>query len=87
MEYAGFLRGDSEDMNWADVTPLTQDSIFGSQIPAADVQSGEPTGDVAPGGGRGASYRIEEDLLLVGAWLQVSMDPVVGSNQTLGAFW
>ncbi|XP_062209250.1 glutathione S-transferase T3-like [Phragmites australis] len=87
MEYAGFLRGDSEEMNWADVTPLTQDSIFGSQIPSGDVQCVEAPGDVAPGGGRGSSYRVEEDLLLVGAWLQVSMDPVVGTNQSLGAFW
>ncbi|XP_062195305.1 glutathione S-transferase T3-like [Phragmites australis] len=30
---------------------------------------------------------MKEDLLLVSAWLNISMDPVVGSNQSLGAFW
>ncbi|XP_062217738.1 glutathione S-transferase T3-like [Phragmites australis] len=30
---------------------------------------------------------MKEDLLLVSSWLNVSMDPVVGSNQSLGDFW
>ncbi|XP_062184648.1 uncharacterized protein LOC133888425 [Phragmites australis] len=36
---------------------------------------------------RGQSYSMKEDLLLVASWLNMSMDPVVGSNQSLGAFW
>ena len=37
--------------------------------------------------GRGQSYNVKEDMLLVLAWLNVSLDPVVGSNQSRDAFW
>jgi len=30
---------------------------------------------------------VKEDMLLVSAWLNVSLDPVVGSNQSRDAFW
>ena len=33
------------------------------------------------------NFREEEDKLLVAAWLNVSIDPVRGVNQTRGAFW
>ncbi|XP_062208978.1 glutathione S-transferase T3-like [Phragmites australis] len=87
MEYAGFLRGEMENMPWDDVLPLTEDAIIGTQTPSAQVQDNEAPVEAAAGGGRGCSYKLEEDLLLVAAWLNVSLDPVVGSNQSLGAFW
>ena len=82
MEYAPFLRGDEDDIPWDDVVPPTQDDFIGTQIPTSDEQNELPAAC-----GRGSSYTIQEDLLLVKSWLNVSMDPVVGTNQSMGAFW
>ncbi|XP_062213180.1 glutathione S-transferase T3-like [Phragmites australis] len=76
MEYADFLHGDD-------------DGIIGTQPPLEEVQSQESPGEIAAGGGGGCgqSYTMKGDLLLVSSWLNMSMDPVVGNNQSLGAFW
>jgi hypothetical protein len=87
MEYVDFLRGDDDAIPWDDVVPLTQEGLSGSQAPAPVVQSEDAPTEVAAAGGRGQSYSMKEDLLLVSTWLNVSMEPVVGSNQSLGAFW
>jgi hypothetical protein len=87
MEYADFLRGDDDAIPWDDVVPLTQEGLSGSQAPEPVVQNDDAQTDIPAGGGRGQSYTMKEDLLLVSAWLNISMDPVVGSNQSLGAFW
>ena len=36
--------------------------------------------------GRGASFSIEEDRLLIGSWLNTSLDVVHGNEHKLGAF-
>ena len=87
MEYASFLRGEDDGIPWADVVPPTQEGIFGTEPHVAEDQQPEAPGEVAAAGGRGCSYTMQEDLHLVKAWLNVSMDPVVGSNQSIGAFW
>jgi hypothetical protein len=82
MEYAPFLRGDEDDIPWDDVVPPTEDDFIGTQLPTSEEQNELPAAC-----GRGSSYTIQEDLLLVKSWLNVSMDPVVGTNQSMGAFW
>ncbi|RWR79602.1 glutathione S-transferase T3-like protein [Cinnamomum micranthum f. kanehirae] len=72
------------------------DSQF-SQFPNFSTQysqySGEasefPTDDAPKkkGVGRGAGFNIEEDRLLIGLWLNTSLDAVHGNEQKLGAFW
>ena len=37
--------------------------------------------------GRGAGFSIEEDRLLIGSWLNTSLDVVHENEQKLGAFW
>ena len=37
--------------------------------------------------GRSKNFRDEEDILLVSGWLNVSMDPIQGVDQTQGSFW
>jgi hypothetical protein len=37
--------------------------------------------------GRSKNFREEEDKLLVSTWLNVSMDPIQGFDQTQGTFW
>jgi hypothetical protein len=37
--------------------------------------------------GRSKNFREDEDKLLVSAWLNVSMDPIQGVDQTQGTFW
>ena len=87
MEYAPFLRGDEDDIPWDDVVAPTQDDFFGTQPPSAQDQAPEGQNELPAAGGRGSSYTIQEDLHLVKSWLNVSMDPVVGTNQSMGAFW
>ncbi|XP_062179442.1 glutathione S-transferase T2-like [Phragmites australis] len=87
MEYADFLRGDNDAITWDDVVPLTQEGLSSTQPPAPVVQSQDAPTEFATASGRGQSYSMKEDLLLVSSWLNISMDPVVGSNQSLGAFW
>ncbi|XP_062232429.1 glutathione S-transferase T3-like [Phragmites australis] len=87
MEYADFLRGDDDAIPWDDVVPMTQEGLSGTLPPAPVVQSQDAPTELATAGGRGKSYSMKEDLLLVASWLNVSMDPVVGSSQSLGTFW
>ncbi|XP_062197337.1 uncharacterized protein LOC133900239 [Phragmites australis] len=87
MEYAPFLRGDDNGIPWADVVHPTQEDIFGTQPHVAEEQQPEGPGEVPAVGGCGCSYTMQEDLHLVKAWLNVSMDLVVGTNQSIRAFW
>ncbi|XP_015692042.1 uncharacterized protein LOC102714179 [Oryza brachyantha] len=48
--------------------------------------------DDVPGASKGSqkrtkNFRDEEDRLLVSAWLNISMDPIKGSDQPLGTYW
>jgi hypothetical protein len=36
---------------------------------------------------RSKIFTEHEDALLVSAWLNISLDPVHGTNQTKGTFW
>ena len=36
---------------------------------------------------KGKNFTEDEDRLLVAAWLNVSTDPIQGTNQTRGTFW
>ncbi|RWR72971.1 putative nuclease HARBI1 [Cinnamomum micranthum f. kanehirae] len=54
------------------------------------IEASELPTDDAPkkkGVGRGAGFNIEEDRLLIGSWLNTSLDAVHGNEQKLGAFW
>lgn len=37
--------------------------------------------------GRATNFSTEEDMLLVSAWRNISMDPIQGSNQTHQTYW
>ncbi|XP_022681835.1 glutathione S-transferase T3-like [Setaria italica] len=45
------------------------------------------TATIRPNQKRSKNFSEEEDKLLVSSWLNVSIDPVRGANQTRGAFW
>jgi hypothetical protein len=40
-----------------------------------------------PRGGRTANYTMEEDRLLCQTWLQIAMDPMVGTYQSRDTYW
>ena len=44
-------------------------------------------GSIAKKPPRGGKFTVEEDLLIVSAWLNTSMDPIVGSQQKQNVFW
>lgn len=37
--------------------------------------------------GRSKNFTMEEDMLLISGWLNVSLDPVQGTNQTQMTYW
>src|SRR5438128_2428366 len=89
MDYASFLCGDNDGFDWAGVVPPTEEDIFNTQVPiqspADDIM--EAGGDMGCTSGRGQSYSVKENMLLISASLNVSLDPVVRSNQSREAFW
>ncbi len=89
MDCASFLCGDNDAFDWEGAATVTQEDIFNNQVPIQTVADDmmEPEGDMGGTGGRGQSYSVKEDMLLVSAWLNVSLDPVVGSNQSHDTFW
>ena len=44
-------------------------------------------GSIAKKPARGVKFTVEEDLLLVSAWLNISMDPIVGNQQKRNTYW
>ena len=36
---------------------------------------------------RGGNFSVDEDLLLISAWLNISMDAVHGTDQRVEKFW
>ena len=52
-------------------------------------QQSQPQQDVVNSkkGKRSKNFLIEEDMLLISAWLNVSMDSVQGNNQTHTRYW
>lgn len=58
-----------------------------NQVHSQETQSPTYVGPVSKKQQRGANFSIEEDKLLVSAWLNISMDPVQGTDQKKTAFW
>ena len=44
-------------------------------------------GSIAKKPGRGVKFIAEENLLLVSAWFNISMDPIVGNQQKHNTYW
>ncbi|KAJ1267373.1 hypothetical protein BS78_07G051200 [Paspalum vaginatum] len=45
------------------------------------------TPSLRPNQKRSKNFNDKEDSLIVSAWLNISTDPVYGTNQTRGTFW
>ncbi|KAH7850962.1 hypothetical protein Vadar_005261 [Vaccinium darrowii] len=58
-----------------------------NQVVSQETQSPAYVGPVSKKQQRRANFSIEEDKLLVSAWLNISMDPVQGTDQKKTAFW
>ena len=67
------------------LTPTSQYSQFSSHdgLDAIDLNNEE----IEYGGQDCGHWQWEEDKLLISAWLNVSMDPVVGTDKKGDAFW
>jgi hypothetical protein len=44
-------------------------------------------GSIAKKPPRSQKFSVEEDLLIVSAWLNTSMDPIIGNQQKNNAYW
>uniref|UniRef100_A0A0A9GFG5 Myb-like domain-containing protein n=1 Tax=Arundo donax TaxID=35708 RepID=A0A0A9GFG5_ARUDO len=47
----------------------------------------ESTPSARPNQKRSKNFSEKEDTMLVSAWLNISTDPIHGTNQTRGTFW
>ncbi|KAL4628776.1 hypothetical protein ACB092_05G263500 [Castanea dentata] len=55
-------------------------NIFQESFPAIEIVTSNPTK-------RGGNFNVDEDNLLVSAWLNISIDAVQGTNQRAETFW
>ena len=83
------MEGDGYYTNLMNETEENNAVPFASRSPPAVQQAPcvGNTGSTRPNQKRSKNFSEEEDKLLVAAWLNVSIDPVRGVNQTRGAFW
>ena len=49
-------------------------------LPEVEIVTSNPTK-------RGGNFSVDEDLLLISAWLNISMDAVHGTDQRVDKFW
>lgn len=76
--YGNLMSDDNNDLSLDDFTiPLEQQtSLVVDRTPLS-----------RPNQKRTKNFSEQEDKLLVSAWLNVSMDPISGTNQSRGTFW
>jgi hypothetical protein len=57
--------------------------------PNSSVQIDEPQTEIATNvkKSRGGNFSIEEDVLLVEAWINISIDPMNGNEQSKKKYW
>ncbi|KAG2620916.1 hypothetical protein PVAP13_3NG234578, partial [Panicum virgatum] len=70
-------------------TDLLVNDYEDSQIPSppSDPSSQHALTAAKTSYGRSKNFRVEEDILLVSAWLNVGMDPILGVDQSQGIYW
>ena len=70
--------GGNDDLSFDDFSspPVEQESPVINSTPSA-----------RPNQKRSKNFSEQEDQLLVSAWLNISTDPIQGTNQTKGSFW
>ena len=78
--YANFLQGDFDF-----VEPFSS----GSQNTSMPIQESLPKVEIVTFNStkRGGNFSVDEDLLLIFAWLNISMDTVHGTDQKGEKFW
>ena len=75
-QYGNFLQADSD---------FVEPFLSGSQNPSMPIQS-LPKVEIVTSK-RGGNFSVDEDLLLISAWLNISMDAVHGTDQKGERFW
>ena len=75
-QYGNFLQADSD---------FLEPFLSGSQNPSMPIQS-LPEVEIVTSK-RGGNFSVNEDLLLISAWLNISMDVVHGTDQKGERFW
>ena len=75
-QYGNFLQADSD---------FLEPFLSGSQNPSMPIQS-LPEVEIITSK-RGDNFSVDEDLLLISAWLNISMNVMHGANQRAGKFW
>lgn len=76
------LRMDSQMRDDAYFTNLLQSGVDTQQSPPEDQM--EPIVKKTP---RGGNFTVEEDILLISAWLNISMDAIQGNEQKHKTYW
>ena len=78
-QYGNYLQGDSD---------FVEPFLSGSQNPSMPIQPIPEVEIVTPNPTkRGGNFSVDEDLLLISAWLNISMDAVHGTEQNSEKIW
>ncbi len=77
--------GDFNTLSEEQATPVVQSTPTLPEEQTAPVFENTPSS--RPNQKRSKKFSEKEDEMLVSAWLNISMDPVSGTNQKGGTFW
>lgn len=74
---------DSFDNNYGDDVEEVEEEVYGDDVEEVE----EEFFDVSQKNGRSKNYTEFEDIALVKAWASVSLDAVIGNDQTRKKYW
>ncbi|KAG5564721.1 hypothetical protein RHGRI_000800 [Rhododendron griersonianum] len=84
--YTNLMESDS-DLHEVQIVMESQCLNPNAQVFTQETQFTAEMGSIPKKPPRGGNFTMEEDKLLVSAWLNISMDPIQGKDQEITAFW
>ncbi|BAB07954.1 NAM-like protein -like [Oryza sativa Japonica Group] len=94
--YTNLMNEGNDSLDWDSLSSMPVEDDMSNQLDENGMSSepvtqqfptAERTTVARPNQKRSKNFSEQEDKILVSAWLHVSLDPVLGTNQTRAAYW
>nr|BAD23758.1 NAM-like protein [Oryza sativa Japonica Group] len=94
--YTNLMNEGNDSLDWDSLSTMPVEDDMSNQLDENGMSSEpvtqqfptiERTTVARPNQKRSKNFSEQEDKILVSAWLHVSLDPVLGTNQTRAAYW
>jgi hypothetical protein len=94
--YTNLMNEGNDSLDWDSLSTMPVEDDMSNQLDENGMSSepvtqqfptAERTTVARPNQKRSKNFSEQEDKILVSAWLHVSLDPVLGTNQTRAAYW